>query len=244
MSTVEKIKQVLLDKIASGELAPGVRINESKLEKIFQVSRTPVREALLALAVEGFVEVKPRAGIYVSQLTPQELLDIFEVLSYAEGLCAFLVALRITTGSIQTLKAIQSDGYSAYLERNVDKYNQYNQRFHEFLYQLSGNSYLVSQIQTMRKRTGAYRQKHLSHAARMKESWFEHQEIVRAIEQNQPEQAQKAALRHIVMGGRTFQALQEIYPDWFAFATEDTSTWFEYGYFKNDDLIFPRPTLQ
>lgn len=244
MSTVDKIIKALKNKMASGELAPGVRINETKLAEVFQVSRTPVREALLALAVEDFVEIRSRSGIYIKQLNTQELRELFEVLSMAEGLCALLAAQRITPTAVKELELIQLDGQCAYLEQNVDKYNDYNQRFHEFLYLQCGNVYLVKQIQTMRKKTSPYRMRHLSHLARMSLSWFEHQCIADAVMHNQPEKAQKAAIRHIAMGEQMFKELRVAEPDWFVFATEDKSSWFEYGYFNKEDLVFPKPTWQ
>lgn len=244
MSTVEKIIKALKNKIASGELVPGVRINEIKLAEVFQVSRTPVREALLALEVEGFIEIRPRSGMYIKQLSADELREVFEVLSMAEGLCALLAAQRITPEAITELEAIQKAGQRAYLAQNVDKYNNYNQRFHEFLYQQCGNVYLVKQIQTMRKKTGPYRVRHLSHLARMSLSWFEHQHIAEAVINNEPELAQKAAIRHIAMGEQMFKELGVAHPDWFVFSTEDKSCWFEYGYFNKEDLVFPKPVWQ
>lgn len=244
MSTVFKIKQAIEEKIVSGELAPGVRLHENALQEVFQISRTPIREALLALSVEGFVKIKPRSGVYVNQLNSQELRDIFEVLAYAEGFCAFLVAQRIELSGIKELRSIQNEGLSAFLDKNVSKYNNYNKKFHEFLYQKTENAYLLGQIQSMRKRTAPYRTKHLTHFDRMNFSWSEHMEIVEAIEHGNPEQAKQAAIKHIVMGSQMFKELDSSYPKWFVFSTKDQNTKFDRGNFKKEYLVFPRPIYQ
>ena len=88
----------LEDQIAEGHLAPGDRIDEKALCEKFDVSRTPVREALLKLSSVGLIKFLPRQGAVVARLSVKELVSMWEVLTDLEGLCAELDHLRPSHG--------------------------------------------------------------------------------------------------------------------------------------------------
>ena len=86
----------LREQIFAGDLAPGSFIDELALTQSMEISRTPLREALKVLAAEGLVRHEPRRGSFVSQITEQDLDDIFPVIALLEGRCAFEAATRAT----------------------------------------------------------------------------------------------------------------------------------------------------
>src|SRR3546814_19376988 len=123
ITNTDRVRAQLESPIVAGTLQPGTTLDEAQLGQLFEVSRTPVREALLQLAAEGFVRIVPRAGIYVVQLSAGELAEMFEALSYAEGLCAQLASPRLTAAQITKLSLLQKKGQQALRseERRVGK---------------------------------------------------------------------------------------------------------------------------
>src|SRR5207237_6622091 len=84
------------EKIAMGDYPPGMRLDEAPLLAEFGVSRTPLREALIQLASLGLVDMRPRRGAVVAELTPHRLFEMFEVMGALEAMCGRLAARRIT----------------------------------------------------------------------------------------------------------------------------------------------------
>jgi DNA-binding GntR family transcriptional regulator len=124
MTNADRVKAELENQIVSGVLAPGVTLDETALGEMFDVSRTPIREALLQLSAEGFVRIVPRAGIYVVQLSAAELVDMFETLAYAESLCAKLAIERISPGQLKKLGNLQESGRQAVADKDTEAYAQ------------------------------------------------------------------------------------------------------------------------
>ena len=92
----ERIRASLADAIVRGELGPGVALDETTIAERFQVSRTPVREAIRQLEAIGFAEARPHRGAVVSHFTPEKLNDMFTVMAEMEALCARYAAEHIT----------------------------------------------------------------------------------------------------------------------------------------------------
>ncbi len=92
MSHAQRLRQTIEDEIVDGALRPGDRLDECQLAARFGVSRTPIREALLQLAVTGLIEVKPRRGAVVSIPEPARLIEMFETMAELEAACGRLAA--------------------------------------------------------------------------------------------------------------------------------------------------------
>ncbi len=88
--------ETIEDEIVTRQLPPGTRLDEVELAQRFAVSRTPIREALIQLASAGLVELRPRRGAIVAQISPQRLMEMFDVMAELEALCGRLAARRIT----------------------------------------------------------------------------------------------------------------------------------------------------
>jgi DNA-binding GntR family transcriptional regulator len=208
-----KISPVLQQSIASGEMAPGSVVSESALMEQFRVSRTPVREALLQLAALGYVRIVPRAGIYVAELTPKELLSLFEMMAELEGMCARLCARRMTLENKRLLQALHRESSRAVEAGDVEAYGEANKRFHDCLYDSCLNGFLVEQLIHIRQRTGPYRRHRLTDPVHIARSWKEHAAIVDAVLAGDEAAAQQCAFQHISVGGREFTDFIAQLPD-------------------------------
>src|SRR6476620_2353222 len=87
-----ELREILEEEIATGQLPPGTRLDDTELSERFKVSRTPIREALIQLASVGIVEARPRRGVIIPQLTAQRLIEMFEVMAELESMCGRLAA--------------------------------------------------------------------------------------------------------------------------------------------------------
>jgi DNA-binding GntR family transcriptional regulator len=208
-----KISLALQQSIASGEMAPGSIVSEPALMTRFGVSRTPVREALLQLSALGYIRIVPRAGIYVAELTPKDLLSLFEMMAELEGMCARLCARRMTLEHKRIMQAVHQESSRAVKSGDVEAYGAANKRFHECLYDSCLNSFLVEQLVHIRQRTGPYRLHRLNDPVHIARSWKEHATIVDAVLAGDEVGAQQSAFQHITAGGREFTDFIAQLPD-------------------------------
>src|SRR5260221_13923928 len=105
MSQAFRLKQSIEDAVIAGEFLPGDRLDEASLAERFGVSRTPIREALLQLGAEGFIDVRPRRGAIVSIPSPQRLIEMFETMAELEAACGTLAARRLTAEDEKLIEA-------------------------------------------------------------------------------------------------------------------------------------------
>jgi DNA-binding GntR family transcriptional regulator len=103
--TSASLREAIEEMIATGALTPGQHLDETELAKQFGVSRTPIRETLIQLASMGMVVIRPRRGAMVADLGPQQLVEMFEVMSELEAICARLAARRMTPAEQEALLA-------------------------------------------------------------------------------------------------------------------------------------------
>ncbi len=132
MSRTRDLRQVIEDEIVEGHLALGARLDEAQLAARFGVSRTPIREALLQLAVSGLVETKPRRGTLVSAPEPHHLLAMFETMAEIEATCGRLAARRLTPADGKALEAALTACAAA--SADCEAYYAENYVFHGLIY--------------------------------------------------------------------------------------------------------------
>lgn len=198
VSNTDRVRVEIQNQIVAGTLAPGITLDEGLLSKQFSVSRTPVREALLQLSIEGYIKIVPRSGIYVVRLSNRELIEMTETLAHAEGLCARLVALRINDPQMKILTVLHKDGKKAVDNKDPVAYAQSNKAFHEFFYACCGNSYLVEHILGIRKRTNPYHQRGFHVLDRLTASWMEHDRLFTAVLAGDANAASHEATAHVL----------------------------------------------
>ena len=142
----EKAYQALKDKIVSTELTPGSVIDESVLMADLKLGRTPIREALKRLQVEDLVVVKPRRGIFVSELAITDLAQIFEVRFVLESLAARISTERISENQLKELKYLAEE----YIKAPSDDKNQLidlDAKFHRLVREATQNRFLINNLQ-------------------------------------------------------------------------------------------------
>ncbi len=203
----DSIAEQLEETILSGGFSDGDRLDEIRLAEQFCVSRTPIREAFQKLAQSGLVEQIPRRGVFVRQPGPVELIEMFEVMAELEAACARLAASRITDAALGDLRATNAACESAVAAKDSDGYYAQNERFHQILYRQSGNSFLEHECLRLQRRLKPFRRIQLKLRGRMGQSLSEHQDIVTALSEGQPDNAAEVIRQHVAVQGEKFHHL-------------------------------------
>lgn len=193
----ELVFESLREAIISGLLPPSERLMEIQLAEEMGVSRTPVREAIRKLELEGLVVMIPRKGAYVAGMSIKDIVDVFEIRGALEGLAAELASERVTDEELESMERylvkiseeIESGDLSKVVETDTD--------FHTLIYKASRNARLSQIISNLREQIQRFRTTSLSFPGRMKIALEEHRKIVEAISSRDGELARKLAQEHI-----------------------------------------------
>jgi DNA-binding GntR family transcriptional regulator len=196
----EQVAERLRSRIYAHELAPGAWVDEQAIAAEYGISRTPLREALKVLASEGLVTLKPRRGCYVTELSEQDLDEIFPVMALLEGRCAQEATLKASAADLGRLAGIHADLERHAAANDADHFFEANQQFHDALQELAGNRWLGQLIEETRKFIKLTRRDSLNLAGRLRQSLAEHREILAAVQQIQPEDAGRLMHEHILSG--------------------------------------------
>lgn len=193
----ELVLEALREAILNGTLQPRERLMEIQLADELGVSRTPIREALRKLELEGFIIMVPRKGAYVADFSLRDLEDIFEVRKSLEGLAAELAAERVTEEELIKLEQLLKEKSKAIENNDMQKLLDVDTAFHEKLYEASRNERLRSMISNLREQIERFRIASLQYPGRMKRSLEEHYQILDAIQRRDGETANRLAHAHI-----------------------------------------------
>ena len=204
MKISDLLREKIEEQIATGDLPPGSTLDEAALVEAHGVSRTPVREALIQLAAEGLIEMRPRHGAVVTSIGPGRLIEMFEVMAELESMCGRLAARRMSVGEHKTLTKAHEDCEKARAAQDPDAYFYANEQFHAAIYAGSHNQFLSEQAQQLHRRLRPYRRLQLRVRDRMGSSYTEHAAIVQAITSGDPQAAAAALHGHIVVQGERF----------------------------------------
>ncbi len=171
------------------------------------MSRTPVREALIQLASSGLVEIRPRRGATVPEMSADRLCEMFEVMAELESMCGRLAARRILPAEQARLQEAHQACEAARDAGKPDLYYQLNEVFHRCIYDASHNGFLAEQATALHRRLRPYRRLQLRVRNRMDTSFSEHAAIVDAIIAGHGEQAAELLQKHVVVQGERFTDL-------------------------------------
>ena len=196
----QEVAERLRQRIFAHELTPGTWIDEQKLAEQYGISRTPLREALKVLASEGLVELKPRRGCYVTEISRQDLDDIFPLMALLEGRCAADATKRARPADIKGLQEIHERLEAAAREGRIDAFFEANQAFHRRIQELANNRWLLSVIQDLRKVLKLSRLHSLSLEGRLQQSLDEHRGIMAAFAAGEGAKAEKLMHDHLLSG--------------------------------------------
>lgn len=195
--TAEALQRDLVDRILTGELTPGARLDEQGLAGTYGVSRTPVREALQRLAATGLIAIRPRRGAEVRTLDVEELAELFEAMGEIEALCARYAAQRMTLLERRRLENWVAEGAKLVDPEQAEAYSAHNLRFHELVHDGAHNRSLKEMTLTLRNRTAAYRSAQFRLSGRRRFSQAEHERILEHILAADAEAAHAAMRDHI-----------------------------------------------
>lgn len=173
--------QTLRQAILHGELKPGERLMEIHLAERLGVSRTPIREAIRKLELEGLVEMIPRRGAVVASITEKDLKDVLEVRRTLELLACEVACERITPELLEELKGAKEEFGSLKETEDVNRLAAADVRFHEIIYMATGNDRLISILNNLREQMYRYRLEYLKDRGSREQLDEEHQEIYLGI---------------------------------------------------------------
>lgn len=193
----EVIFDTLREAIITGELKPGERLMEVKLAEKMGVSRTPVREAIRMLELEGLVDMLPRKGAHVAELSVKDIMDVLEVRAAMDSLATRLAAERISDEEIKELKQIQLQFVSYTEKENLQGTIKKDVEFHELIYRSSRNDRLLQISNNLREQIQRFRVIYLKDYSSPGNLIKEHEDICNAISARNSEMAQKYAQVHI-----------------------------------------------
>ena len=200
----DELREAIEEKIAIGVYPPRMRLDEAVLLAEFGVSRTPLREALIQLAYQGLIELRPRRGAVVAELSPQRLVEMFEVMAELEAMCGRLAARRMTADDQVQLLAAHNACKSAAKSQNPDDYYYANEKFHFAIYAASHNGYLEEQSRQLHRKTRVYRRLQLRVRDRISNSFAEHDGVVNAILAGDSELTAERLRKHVAIQGERF----------------------------------------
>lgn len=194
----ERAARELRDRILTGVLEPGARIDLDAITEEFATSRTPVREALLELSFEGLVRVAPRSGITVIGIDADDIMDSFTILGVLTGQAAAWAAERVTPEELTRLRDLDTDVRS---RSGDDSIGEANWRFHQEIHRAAHSSRLLAQIrQAARVVPTNFLTLFPDHE---RHSLDEHEALLDALGEHDGENARKIAERHVLDAGRS-----------------------------------------
>lgn len=197
MRISEEIAEQLRDDIISGVYKPRERLTEIELSKKYNVSRTPIREAIKHLEAGGLIKVEPYHGAVIAELDVEEIKDIYEVRGILEGAAAQLAVSHIDESTLQNLEdSIEKMERYAREKQNV-LYAQENETFHRLIYNCCNNKVLIGVIDELMERTALFRRLSFRSASNIKRAIAEHKSLVKALRSGDAAKVQKLSNEHV-----------------------------------------------
>jgi DNA-binding GntR family transcriptional regulator len=175
----EEVAELLRQRIFKRELEPGGWIDELKIAEEYGISRTPLREALKVLAAEGLVTMKVRRGAYVTEVSEQDLRDVYHLLSLLESDAAGEVAANATEAQLKELQTLHQQLEKA--AENTGRFFEVNERFHMRLLEIANNRWRNQMVGDLRKVMKLNRHNSLLKSGRVAESLNEHRAIMSSL---------------------------------------------------------------
>lgn len=190
--------------ILEGNLKSGQRLMEVQLAEQLGVSRTPIREAIRKLELEGLVVMLPRKGAYVANMSFKDLIDVLEIRATLEGLAASLAAERRRDEDITELERVAKEFEVSVREANIDNVLKKDVEFHEKIFLMANNKKLYQLITSLWEQVHRFRVTYVSNYEASLSLVDEHNRILEAIKSGDSELAKKYATEHIEIAEQFF----------------------------------------
>ena len=183
--------------ILKGEMEPGERLMEIQLAQKLGVSRTPIREAIRKLELEGLVVMIPRKGAEVAHITEKDMRDVLEVRSTLEELAVELSCKHVTPERVQELKAANKIFESAIASKDIMSIVDADVHFHDIIYSMTDNERLIQIINKLREQMYRYRLEYIKDGRSHSILISEHDDIIKKISSHQVDEAKAVVKQHI-----------------------------------------------
>ena len=194
----QDVAERLRSQIFARELEPGAWIDEQRLALEFGISRTPLREALKVLAAEGLVTMKVRRGAYVTEMSRDDVTQVYRLLALLESDAAGDVARRASDEQLDSLRVLH-----ARLEKQVrqrDAFFATNEQFHMALLEIAGNRWRLQIVADLRKVMKLNRHHSLLKQGRLADSLAEHRALMTALDAREAVKATRLMRSHFENG--------------------------------------------
>jgi len=194
----DAIVKKIADDIVLGHFQPGSRLDEVMLAGLFNVSRTPIREALKQLAIQGLVVCRPNRGAIVAEMTPDQLGQMFEAIGELEASCARYAAARMGQSDRKRLSDLHAQSRDAMGTGDFERYDRLNQALHDVIISSCGNPALIDMAHSLRHRVSPYRSSQFRNLERVSASFGEHAVIIEALLNHDAATAQREMRAHLL----------------------------------------------
>ena len=207
VTQAERLAEAIAESVLTGEFRPGLRLDEAMLAERYSVSRTPVREALRQLASTGLIDVKPRRGATVANVSSAQLETLFAAMAEIEATCARLAAMSMTPIERRRLQNLQETMEAIVLRDDRDAYAAANIGFHTQIYLGAHNEILSDFATGLRRRLAPFRRAQFRTEGRTSRSHAEHAAVVAAIAACDAAAAHAAMFHHMSLVEDSFVQL-------------------------------------
>ncbi len=187
----------LREAILKGEFAPGERLMEKQLAERMGVSRTPIREAIRKLELEGLVVMVPRKGAEVASITDKDIVDVLEVRATLEALAVKLACKKMSEEDVEELVHVNEEFRAAAKKKDVEMIINKDVEFHDVIFHSSENDKLIQIINNLREQIYRFRVEYIYKMEDYQQLVLEHDEIVNAMKERRGNDASTIAQCHI-----------------------------------------------
>ncbi len=207
LDSYRPLRDVVVDNlrqaIVSGQFPAGMRLMELQLAEKMGVSRTPVREAIRKMELEGLVVMIPRRGAYVADISIKDINEVYEIRTALDVLTAGLAAERIDDDEIREMKELLDADKPLVVAKDYPKIIENDTAFHDVIYKASRNKRCMNIISNLREQITVIRGRSMPYPGRLDDMIKEHENIYEAIAQRSVDKAQKAVRTHMENAERT-----------------------------------------
>jgi DNA-binding GntR family transcriptional regulator len=176
--------------------ADEIRLDEKQLSQQLGVSRTPIREAITLLELEGFLRTEPRRGIFIVRKTKRQVIEMIEVWAALESMAARLATVNASDEEIAGLRRIFDEFRTQTPADHVEEYSDANIAFHQAIIRLSGSHLMGKTIEDLFVHMRAIRRMTISQKDRAARSIIDHMSIIEALEKRDTELAERLVRQH------------------------------------------------
>ncbi|GAE35025.1 GntR family transcriptional regulator [Halalkalibacter akibai] len=197
--------QFIKGKILEGTYKPSQKVTETELAETIGVSRNTIKKALLKLEQENLVNIENNKGAFIKSFTLEEVVNYLEIREVLEGLVARTAAVNITDTELEKMKDTLSMMGEHLANNRYDAYSSLNKDFHNIIYEASRNTQAVDMINVIKNQLLRYHFRTILVPGRNLSSYEEHQNIYKAFEERNGEEAEKYIRIHIANVRKTVE---------------------------------------